>query len=115
MIRQQVIALADDLIEGGRHVWELLPALPPNPDNPCGYEGFLVFNKLEGQFELDLTIWTGYYHFPATREQPADEGWADEESIWVRSPFLSDILGELETQGITFACPPQGEFAPCLP
>ena len=99
MNRQQVTQLADELREDGPIFRHHSPTLPWNPDMEPPYDYMMNFS--EGLFYLGLIIWSGYYCIPATREQPRDEGWVDEEEIDRSSPFLSDLLGELETQGIT--------------
>jgi len=98
MNRQQLTELADELIEGEPLAWEHTGNLPPTIEDSDPHEGLIIFK--EGQFELDLTIWSGYHHDPATQYQPAEEGWADRIDLFVRSPFLTDLLGELEDREI---------------
>jgi len=98
MNKQQLTVLADELIEGAIIVDDNSPTLPPNPGAEALYDYILNFSN--GLFYLELTIWSGYYCYPATREQPKDEGWADEEEIDTDSPFLSDLLQILEDNSI---------------
>ena len=72
--------------------------LPPTEAGEFAYEYTIEF--VDGQFELELTIWKDYYCFSATREQPRDEGWADLEFIQEQSVFLSELLSILEDRGI---------------
>jgi len=99
MNKQQLTTLTNELISGESLTWEHSPTLPFGPDDLAPIVGFLVLSP-DGQFELDITIWKDHYHYPATREQPAEEGWADQEYTFVRSPFLSDLLAKLSERGI---------------
>ena len=98
MNRQQLMALTDELREDGLISGHYSPTLPWHRDDEPPYDYMLLFHS--GLIHLELISWSGYYCIPATREQPRDEGWANEEEVSSCSPFLSDLLGELETLGI---------------
>jgi len=97
MNKQQLAALADQLIEGMVIVGEHSPTLPPGPEE-VAYDYVLSFG--EGLFYLGITFLEGYYCYPATREQPKDEGWAKEREVDTDSPFLTDLIQILEDNSI---------------
>ena len=103
MNRQQLTALTGQLRHPDPIFGHHSPTLPYHPDAEPPYDYMLFFRS--GLFHLELTLWSGYYNYPATREQPRDEGWANEEEIEASSPFFSDLLGELETLGIPLCLP----------
>lgn len=66
-----------------------------------------------GQYLLDLIIWSDYYHYHATREQPEEKGWATQENIAVWSPYLSELLTQLEDRDIPLPSAPSTWSNPC--
>lgn len=102
MNKQQLMQLEEQIREAPLTL-EYCPPLPPGPADDNPHEGIILFGGK--QFELDIVIWRGYHHDPATQYQPAEEGWADNEHLSVRSPFLTDLLTELEDREIAVPYP----------
>jgi len=99
VIRQQLTDLVEELEEDAGLSVEHFPPTPPTEEDHLPYAYMLRLDRSKG-YVLELTIWTGYYHYPATREQPSDEGWEYPEDTYMRSPFLTDVLSELEDRGV---------------
>lgn len=106
MTKEQLKHLEEELLAGGVAHEEHECLMPPGPRDRAPYEYALsICPRHAGQYSLDLRVWSGYYGYPATRTQPAEQGWADYEDIRVTSPFLTDCLTELENRGIDLPTP----------
>ncbi len=103
MNKQQLSALETTLQEGTILANDHDPVNPLEDGGPYTY--VIHFDRGAGQYLLDLTLWSDYYHYPSTREQPEEEGWATQENIAVWSPYLSELLQELEDRGIPLPLP----------
>lgn len=101
MNKQQLQHLEEEIKAGTTIHDEYSPTLAPFPSAPYEYAiDWFYSGPHAGQYLLDLVLWSDYYHYHATREQPEEKGWATQEGIAVWSPFLSEILSTLEDRGI---------------